>query len=111
MDKTTYDLSGSEGAWKQPPAGGAGTFAQPIPTERGEQPYRLAKWRGEPGTYDRQNGMPWDEIFVVYKGRGRVRMHGSVSEIGPGSVIELRKGVPYILEIDETLEKMAVINE
>jgi uncharacterized cupin superfamily protein len=111
MTTANFDLSGSESAWKQPAVGTAGNFAQPVPTDRGAQPYRLAKWKGQPGSYDRPSGMPWDEIFVVYKGLGRVTMNDKTVEISAGTIIELRKGVPYVLEIYETIEKMAVINE
>ncbi|MGE4240553.1 cupin domain-containing protein [Ramlibacter sp.] len=104
-----FEMSGATVTWNPIPQGTAGTFSAPVPTERGKQPYRLAKWKGEPGKYDRPAGMPWSETFVVYKGRGRVRDGDEVVEFSPGVVIELRKGVPYVLEIDETLEKFAVI--
>jgi uncharacterized cupin superfamily protein len=111
MTSASFDLSGSENAWKQPIVGSAGNFVQPVPTERGKEPYRLVKWKGEPGSYERPSGMPWNEIFVVYKGVGRIRMSEQTVNISAGSIIELRKGIPYVLEIDETLEKMSVINE
>jgi uncharacterized cupin superfamily protein len=111
MTSASFDLSGSESAWKQTSVGSAGNFVQPIPTDRGKEPYRLVKWRGEPGSYERAAGMPWNEIFVVYKGVGRLRMGGQTVTLSAGSIIELRKGIPYVLEIDETLEKMSVVNE
>jgi mannose-6-phosphate isomerase-like protein (cupin superfamily) len=53
--------------------------------------------------------MRWSETFVVYKGRGRLRTQGEAVELAPGVVIDVRKGVPYVLEIFETLEKVAVV--
>ena len=85
------------------------TFSAPVETTRGASPYRLAKWKGEPGSYDRPAGMPWDETFVVYKGRGRLRFADVVVELEPGVVAELKKGVPYVFEIDEMLEKFAIV--
>lgn len=53
--------------------------------------------------------MPWSETFVVYRGRGEVRFADRVIELHPGVVVELRQGEPYVLVIDEALEKFAVI--
>lgn len=107
---TGFDLGGSAPNWKPTAAGSAGTYAQALATPRGETPYRLAKWKGEPGSYERPAGMPWSEVFVAYRGRGRIRFEtGQTVQIVPGAVIDLPKGVPYVLDIEETLEKMAVI--
>jgi uncharacterized cupin superfamily protein len=86
-----------------------GTSRATVPTNRGREPYRLAKWKAEPGTYARPTGMTWSETFVVYKGRGRLKSEKETVELSPGTVIDLVQGMPYTLEIFETLEKMAVI--
>ncbi|MCC6608129.1 MAG: hypothetical protein IT515_00450 [Burkholderiales bacterium] len=101
-------LSGSAVDWR-PIAQGPGTSSAPITAERGAQPYRLAKWRAEPGTYERPQGMPWSEVFVVYAGSGRLRYAEGVVDLVPGVVIDVRKGVPYVLEIDRALEKLGII--
>lgn len=103
-----FELSGAEVAW-QPIPQGPGTASSPVPSARGQQPHRLAKWKGEPGTYERPKGMPWSETFVVYAGRGKLRAPGEEVDLVPGVVIELRKGEPYTLEITEALEKFAVV--
>lgn len=104
----SFEASGSSIAW-EPIAKEAGTARATVPTDRGREPFRLAKWKAEPGTYERPTGSPWSETFVVYKGRGRLRSEGETVELAPGVVIDVRKGVPYVLEIFETLEKVAVI--
>jgi uncharacterized cupin superfamily protein len=103
-----FEVSAATVTW-QPIAPTPGTASAPVPTDRGQQPYRLAKWKGEPGVYARDSGMPWSETFVVYAGRGRLRGGQETVELVPGVVVELRKGVPYVLEITETLEKFAVV--
>ncbi len=110
VPSSPYELSGTGVPWKPVPGSAPGTsFSHALPSERGTLPYRMAKWKGEPGVYDRPTGMPWSEVFVVYTGRGRLRFGDSVVELRPGVVAELRKGVPYVFEIDEALEKFAVI--
>jgi uncharacterized cupin superfamily protein len=108
MAQSSFDLSGSDQQWKTM---AAATFSQPVPTTRGATPHRIAKWKGEPGTYDRPNGMPWSEVFVVYSGSGRIRFADGEVVLCAGTVIDLQKGVPYVLEIEQTLEKFAVISE
>ena len=103
-----FEASGTAVAWEPIPNAPA-TVRATVPTDRGREPYRLAKWKAEPGTYERPTGMTWSETFVVYKGRGRLRSEGETVELAPGVVIDVRKGVPYVLEIFETLEKVAVI--
>ena len=103
-----FALSGTDPAWT-PIAQAPGTASTPVPTDRAQQPFRLAKWKAEPGIYDRPNGMNWSETFVVYSGRGRLRTTGETVELAPGVAIDLRKGAPYVLEIDTPLEKFAVI--
>jgi len=105
----SYELSGPSAAWAPTAGGGSGTFSDTIQTDRGQAPYRLAKWRGEPGIYDRPGGMPWSEVFVVYTGKGRVRFNDETVELSPGVTVDLQKGVPYVFEIDEAIEKVAVI--
>lgn len=111
MGERPFDLTGSDEAWRNIVPGSSTSQAQSISTDRGTQPYRLAKWRGEPGVYDRPNGMPWSEIFVIYKGSGKITIDDKLVSLHPGSVIELVKGKAYVMEITETIEKMAVINE
>lgn len=101
-------VSGAAVDWN-PIAAGPGTASAPVATDRGQKPYRLAKWKGAPGTYERPNGMPWSETFVVYAGRGLLRAGDERVDLAPGVVVELRKGEPYVLEITETLEKFAVV--
>jgi uncharacterized cupin superfamily protein len=103
-----FEASGNAVAWESIPQA-PGTARATVPTDRGREPYRLAKWKAEPGTYERPEGMRWSETFVVYKGRGRLRTQGEAVELAPGVVIDVRKGVPYVLEIFETLEKVAVV--
>jgi uncharacterized cupin superfamily protein len=105
-----FEVSGIHVDWRPIP-GSATTASSPVPTEHGQSPYRLAKWKGEPGVYERPNGMPWSETFVVYAGRGQLRSPGEVVQLVPGVVVALRKGEPYVLEIEATLEKFAVITE
>ena len=93
----------------EPIAERAGTERATVPTDRGREPYRLSKWKAEPGTYPRPTGMVWSETFIVYKGRGVLRAEGQTVELSPGVVIDVRKGVPYTLEITETLEKVAIV--
>ena len=108
MTTHKFEASGSSVAWEAiPPA--PGTARSTVPTDRGREPYRLAKWKADPGTYERPEGSPWSETFVVYKGRGRLRAEGETVELAPGVVIDVRQGVPYVLEILETLEKVAVV--
>lgn len=102
-------IDGDRTVWQPIPGGAGGTWSSAVPTDRGDQPYRLAKWRGAPGVYDRPAGMPWSETFVVYRGQGTVRFsHGSI-DLYPGAVVTLNQGEPYVLTIGETLEKFAVI--
>ncbi len=103
-----FQASGTTVPWEPIPQG-PGTASATVPTDRGREPYRLAKWKAEPGTYARPNGMPWSETFVVYAGRGRLRSENETVDLVPGVVIDVRKGVPYVLEIEETLEKVAVV--
>ncbi len=104
----TFLLSGATVDWR-PIAQGPGTSSSAVTAERGAQAHRLARWRAEPGRYERPNGMPWSEVFVVYAGSGRLRYADGVVALLPGVVIDLKKGVPYVLEIDHALEKFAVI--
>ncbi|RYY60876.1 MAG: hypothetical protein EOO24_59470 [Comamonadaceae bacterium] len=104
-----FEVSGLDAAWQPVPQGKAGSESAAVPTERGELPHRLAKWKGAPGLYERPNGMPWSETFVVYAGRGQLRCATEVVDLVPGVVVELRKGAPYVMDIHETLEKFAVI--
>jgi hypothetical protein len=55
--------------------------------------------------------MPWSETFVVYTGAGTLQCSEGLIELKPGTIINLRVGEPYVLEITQTLEKMAVITE
>jgi uncharacterized cupin superfamily protein len=103
-----FEASAASVPW-EPIAQAPGTSRATVPTDRGREPYRLAKWKAEPGTYERPTGMTWSETFVVYKGRGRLRTQGETVDLSPGVVIDVRKGVPYVLEIFETLEKVAVV--
>lgn len=103
-----FGISGTDPAWNPIPQS-PGTASTPVPTDRGQQPYRLAKWKAEPGIYERPQGMGWNETFVVYAGRGRLRTPEETVELLPGVAVDLRKGAPYVLEIDEPLEKFAVI--
>jgi uncharacterized cupin superfamily protein len=103
-----FEASGNAVIWEPIPQA-AGTSRATVPTDRGREPYRVAKWKAEPGTYERPTGMSWSETFVVYKGRGRLRAQGETVELAPGVVIDVRKGVPYVLEIFETLEKVAIV--
>lgn len=102
-------MDGDDTVWQPIPGGSEGTWSSAVPTERGNQPYRLAKWKGAPGVYDRPSGMPWTETFVVYRGRGSARFASGSIELRPGAVVTLHQGEPYVLTIDETLEKFAVI--
>lgn len=88
---------------------GDGTWSSPVACSRTDQPYRLAKWKAVPGVYERPSGMPWSETFAVYKGRGSVRFGNETIELKPGVVVNLAQGEPYVLTIDEALEKFAVI--
>lgn len=103
-----FEASGEAVAW-DPIPNAPGTSRAGVPTDRGREPYRLAKWKAEPGTYERPTGMSWSETFVVYKGRGRLRTGHETVDLAPGVVIDVRKGEPYVLEIFETLEKVAVV--
>ncbi|TFY96971.1 hypothetical protein [Ramlibacter rhizophilus] len=103
-----FQASSQAVEWRPIPQG-LGTASAPIPTERGQQAFRLAKWRAEPGTYARPEGMGWSETFVVYAGRGVLRAEGQTVALLPGVVIDVKKGVPYELEILEALEKFAVV--
>ena len=97
--------------WQPTPDGNPGTFWKPVSLDTIQAPYRAALWRGVAGKYDRPRGMPWSEVFTVSAGKGRVRFESEVVEMAPGVTIELRKGVPYIFEIDEQLEKFAIIRD
>jgi uncharacterized cupin superfamily protein len=103
-----FEASGTAVPWDPIPQA-PGTSRATVPTDRGRKPYRIAKWKAEPGTYPRPEGMSWSETFVVYAGRGRLRSANETVELVPGVVIDVRKGVPYVLEIEETLEKVAVV--
>jgi uncharacterized cupin superfamily protein len=103
-----FEASASAIAW-EPITQAPGTSRATVPSERGREPYRLAKWKAEPGTYARPTGMTWSETFVVYKGRGRLKSDKETVELAPGTVIDIVQGVPYTLEVFETLEKVAVI--
>ena len=103
-----FEASAGAIAW-EPIAQAPGTSRATVPTERGREPYRLAKWKAEPGTYPRPGGMTWSETFVVYKGRGRLKSEKETVELSPGTVIDIVQGVPYTLEVFETLEKVAVV--
>jgi len=87
------------------------TSAHRFSGGREDRPYRLATWRGEPGVYRRDTGMPWSETFVVYKGRGRITAGSEVIELVAGAIVDLPVGKPYVMEIFDTIEKMAVITE
>ncbi|MCC7060093.1 MAG: hypothetical protein IT508_07645 [Burkholderiaceae bacterium] len=102
-------VDGDGTAWQPVPGGARGTWSSTVPTDRADQPYRLAKWKGDPGIYDRPTGMPWSETFVVYRGRGTVRFSRGSIDLHPGVVVNLDRGEPYVLTIGETLEKFAVI--
>jgi uncharacterized cupin superfamily protein len=108
------DLSPSPDAWAAIPAPAGQpvrTFSCRIATGYEQQPHRVATWRGLPGHYERATGMPWSETFVVYRGSGSISFDGKTIELVPGVVVILPKGAPYVMEITETLEKMAVITE
>jgi len=105
-----WNLTPSEDSWK--PAGtDARAFSAGFSSGREQQPYRLARWRGLPGRYERPKGMPWSETFVVYAGAGSIQCSEGLIELKPGTIINLRVGEPYVLEITQTLEKMAVITD
>lgn len=108
MTTHKFEASGTQVGFK-PIAGSPGTASIPVPTDRGRLPYRLAKWKAEPGTYERRDGMSWSETFIVYAGRGWLRSANETVELKPGVAIDVKKGVPYVLEIHETLEKLAVV--
>ena len=55
--------------------------------------------------------MPWSETFVVYTGTGSIQFADETVELAPGTIVNLRKGVPYVMQIVTTLEKMAVITD
>ena len=103
-----FEASASTIAW-EPITQAPGTSRATVPTDRGREPYRLAKWKAEPGSYPRPTGMPWSETYVVYKGRGRLTSERESVDLSPGTVIDIVQGVPYTLEIFETLEKVAVV--
>jgi quercetin dioxygenase-like cupin family protein len=103
-----FEASGAATPWEPIPTE-AGTSKFPIATDRGTKPYRLSKWRGEPGTYERPKGMPWSETYVVFKGRGRLRTESEDFELAPGVVVDIRKGVPYTMVIEEAIEKFAIV--
>lgn len=84
-------------------------FAHRLQNGRENGPHRIALWRGLPGTYRRAAGMPWSETFVVYKGRGTITIGTETVDLAPGVVIDLAAGAPYVMTIEATLEKMAVI--
>lgn len=102
-------VDGDDTVWQPVPGGAEGTWSSALATDRGNQPYRLAKWKGAPGVYERPTGMPWSETFVVYRGRGTVRFTHRSIDLCPGVVVNLNQREPYVLVIDETLEKFAVI--
>lgn len=103
-----FEASPATVAWEPIPTD-PGTSKCPVATDRGNQPFRLSKWRGEPGTYERPGGMPWSETYVVFQGRGQLRSADEVVDLAPGVVIDIRQGVPYTMVIHETIEKFAVI--
>jgi len=110
----SFNLSPPEDSWKAATAGGDApgqVFSSRVTTGREQQPHRIGAWRGMPGRYERPNGMPWSETFVVYKGTGTITFQDETFALAPGSIVNLRKGVPYVLEIASVLEKMAVITE
>lgn len=95
--------------WQPVPGSSEATWSSPVSTDRGNRAYRLAKWKGAPGVYERPAGMPWSETFVVYRGRGRINFADRSLDLYPGAVVNLNQGERYVLLIDETLEKFAVI--
>lgn len=102
-------VDGDDTMWQPIPGGAQGTWSSAVPTDRGDRPHRLAKWKGAPGVYERPTGMPWTETFVVYRGRGSARFAHRTVALYPGAVVTLKQGEPYVLTIDDTLEKFAVI--
>jgi uncharacterized cupin superfamily protein len=108
------NLSPSPDAWTAIPAPAGQplrTFSCRIATGHEQEPHRVSTWRGLPGRYDRATGMPWSETFVVYRGSGSISFEGTTIELVPGVVVSLPQGAPYVMEITDTLEKMAVITE
>lgn len=103
-------IDGDDDAWQPIPGGSKGTMSLAVATDRGHTPFRLAKWKGAQGVYERPTGMPWSETFVVYRGRGKVRFSHGTIDLHPGVVVNLNQGEPYVLTIDEPLEKFAVIS-
>jgi len=95
------------GTADQPPH----TFSHRLASGREDRPYRTAVWRGEPGIYRRDAGMPWSEVFVIYKGTGRITFAAETVELSPGAIVDLPVGEPYLMEVFSTVEKMAVITE
>lgn len=87
-----------------------GTASVQLQAQRGSQPFRLTKWRGAPGIYERPYGSDRSETFVVYAGSGFLLTAEETVRLAPGVVIDVKKGVPYVLEIIERLEKFAVIS-
>jgi uncharacterized cupin superfamily protein len=108
------DLSPSPEQWNAiaAPAGQpVRSFSSRIASDFEQQPHRISTWRGLPGRYERVTGMPWTETFVVYGGSGTIRFGGTTIDLGPGVIVRLPKGAPYVMEITATLEKMAVITD
>jgi len=104
----SWNLTPAEDSWK--PAGqAANAFSSPVADGREHLPRRIATWRGLPGRYDRPQGMPWSETFVVYDGTGVLRHDDETIDLKPGTIVNLRQGQAYVMEIFTTLEKMAVI--
>lgn len=105
-----WNLTPSADAWKT--AGqDARAFSSKVSSGREQQPYRLSTWRGAPGRYERPKGMPWSETFVVYTGEGSIQCSEGLIELKPGTIVNLRVGEPYVMEITKTLEKMAVVTD
>ncbi|HWK67268.1 MAG TPA: cupin domain-containing protein [Rhizobiaceae bacterium] len=110
MDKN-FNLTPDETGWKAIVSPNPPAFSQKLTNGREDQPYRLAVWRGEPGRYKREAGMPWSETYVVYKGMSRITFAHQQFDLSPGTIVELRKGEPFEMEIFSTIEKVAVITE
>lgn len=110
----TSNLTPAETDWKAIPGADGQpvrAFSHRLVSGREERPHRVAVWRGEPGTYRRDNGMPWSEVFAVYKGTGSISFDSETIELRPGAIVDLPVGKPYVMEVVTTIEKIAVITE
>lgn len=89
----------------------AGTAA-PIAARSGRIPSNgtiVAVWKAEPGAYS-YPGRELEETFVVIEGDAMYSQAGREPvRIGPGSIVNIAKGVPSRLEILSTFRKLATV--